>query len=329
MVGSESVSYCELDRVRERLLALEGLAHEPGDDPGEETFWRVFAEHPLCRAQERGRFDALKVSDFLSRRELHRLDLYGDYLRPCGSEYEIEVSIPSRLEHTKTFLFDSTRRDFAERERTLLNLLQPHLVQLYQHARLRRIATLALLDLHAGQCPEAGHGVLVAGRAGTIDAANENGLRLLDAYFPDATPTRVPQELLEWLNHRRLQMDTSHDPAPAPARLTVPGPSGTLTAQLARCEHTEVILLEEQAPASGEPPLTEREREVLALVEQGKRNAEIAEQLWVVPSTVRKHLENIYRKLEVNTRTAAVARFRQAPATRPGDEREPGPRGNA
>jgi hypothetical protein len=40
------------------------------------------------------------------------------------------VAIPSPLDHTKTFLFDDGRRDFTERDRALLNLLQPHLAQL-------------------------------------------------------------------------------------------------------------------------------------------------------------------------------------------------------
>ena len=55
--------------------------------------------------------------------------------------------------------------------------------------------------------------------------------------------------------------------------------------------------------------LTAREREVLTWVARGKTNAEIARLLWLAPSTVRKHLENVYAKLGVNTRTAAVARF--------------------
>lgn len=55
--------------------------------------------------------------------------------------------------------------------------------------------------------------------------------------------------------------------------------------------------------------LTKREREVLSWVALGKTNAEIAVILWLAPSTVRKHLENVYAKLSVRTRTAAVARF--------------------
>lgn len=55
--------------------------------------------------------------------------------------------------------------------------------------------------------------------------------------------------------------------------------------------------------------LTPREREVLAWVARGKTNAEIARLLWLAPGTVRKHLENVYAKLGVSTRTAAVAQF--------------------
>jgi DNA-binding CsgD family transcriptional regulator len=54
--------------------------------------------------------------------------------------------------------------------------------------------------------------------------------------------------------------------------------------------------------------LTEREAEILGWVARGKTNHEIAEVLVVSPHTVRKHLENVYAKLGVHTRTAAVAR---------------------
>jgi len=55
--------------------------------------------------------------------------------------------------------------------------------------------------------------------------------------------------------------------------------------------------------------LTPRERQILALVAHGKTNQEIAGILWITPNTVRKHLENVYPKLGVHTRTAAAVRF--------------------
>jgi DNA-binding NarL/FixJ family response regulator/signal transduction histidine kinase len=57
-------------------------------------------------------------------------------------------------------------------------------------------------------------------------------------------------------------------------------------------------------------PLTEREREVLALVASGARTRAIAEQLVVSEKTVKYHLTQIYQKLNVSGRTGAVARAR-------------------
>ena len=56
--------------------------------------------------------------------------------------------------------------------------------------------------------------------------------------------------------------------------------------------------------------LTPRERSVIDCVAEGFTNREIAETLVVAPSTVRKHLENIYEKLGVRSRTAALAKMR-------------------
>lgn len=52
--------------------------------------------------------------------------------------------------------------------------------------------------------------------------------------------------------------------------------------------------------------LTPREREIVELVAEGKTNAEIAAQLWVAPSTVKKHLEHVYAKIGVGRRAAAA-----------------------
>jgi DNA-binding CsgD family transcriptional regulator len=55
------------------------------------------------------------------------------------------------------------------------------------------------------------------------------------------------------------------------------------------------------------PDLTPRQWELLRLVASGRTNAEIALDLVVTKDTVRKHLENIFARLDVTTRTGAVA----------------------
>jgi DNA-binding NarL/FixJ family response regulator len=52
--------------------------------------------------------------------------------------------------------------------------------------------------------------------------------------------------------------------------------------------------------------LTEREVEILRALGEGRSNREIAKQLWLAEQTVKFHLTNIYRKLQVGSRTEAV-----------------------
>ncbi|MEY9933294.1 DNA-binding NarL/FixJ family response regulator [Catenulispora sp. GP43] len=56
------------------------------------------------------------------------------------------------------------------------------------------------------------------------------------------------------------------------------------------------------------PPLTPREREVLALVARGLANAEIGRELFISEATVKTHLVRVFGKLGVDDRTAAVTK---------------------
>lgn len=60
------------------------------------------------------------------------------------------------------------------------------------------------------------------------------------------------------------------------------------------------------------PKLTGRERQVLHLVDGGLGNTEIAHELFISVSTVRKHLEHIYDRTGVRTRGAAAALMRNS-----------------
>lgn len=62
-------------------------------------------------------------------------------------------------------------------------------------------------------------------------------------------------------------------------------------------------------PPPGLQSLTAREREILEGVSSGETNTQIAKRLWLSPYTVRAHLEHIFEKLNVKTRTEAAARL--------------------
>lgn len=71
-------------------------------------------------------------------------------------------------------------------------------------------------------------------------------------------------------------------------------------------EATEVLVQSAAQPVIPGHDLTERERDVLKLMVDGLQNAEIAQQLIISSSTVKYHIGNIYSKLGVENRVAAV-----------------------
>lgn len=88
-------------------------------------------------------------------------------------------------------------------------------------------------------------------------------------------------------------------------RLQVPAAAGGSPAQPAKTI---------SPPAGVDPliePLTVRELEVLRQIEQGLTNQQIAERMVVAASTVKTHINNIYAKLGVATRTQAVRRGKE------------------
>lgn len=66
------------------------------------------------------------------------------------------------------------------------------------------------------------------------------------------------------------------------------------------------------APPETFPELTDREREILALVARHETNPEIARRLRLTPKTVRNHVSNIFAKLRVADRAEAIIRAREA-----------------
>jgi DNA-binding CsgD family transcriptional regulator len=290
LVEADWVTYCELDRVRRRLLLNVQRSGEGGDEDPDDLFWEIVTnEHPVCVQHQRGVFAALKVSDFLTFRQLRQTQLYDLWFRPLDIDHEMSIPIPSPLWHTKTFLFDRARsRDFTERDRLVLDLLQPHLSRISHAARTRRLLRSTLAELERGIESDA-RGVIFLDVAGDVEFGSPSARRLLRDFFGAKTGARLPAEVLTWLESGSGSLVRRS----GPRELTV-----------RRSEHA-LVLRERQV----EVDLTKREREVLAWVARGKTNAEIARLLWLAPSTVRKHLENVYAKLGVSTRTAAVARF--------------------
>ena len=84
---------------------------------------------------------------------------------------------------------------------------------------------------------------------------------------------------------------------------------GTWTLEQAAVEagQPELAPADRASPSTGRRPgLTQREKEVLRLVAEGVTNHEIADRLIIGEATVKRHMDNVFAKLGVSSRTAAA-----------------------
>jgi len=132
LVPGEVVGYNEREVVSHRLLTGCEL---PSTDPPAEIGHAVSTfcgEYPLSMIRRRSDPRALKISDFISARELHRLNYYNRALRPLGIEHQIRLWLSAAPGIARYFYIGRRRTDgdFGERDRSLLELLRPFLVAL-------------------------------------------------------------------------------------------------------------------------------------------------------------------------------------------------------
>jgi DNA-binding CsgD family transcriptional regulator len=193
LVGCDSLSFTILGAAPGQVSVTR---YPDGTSwPGSETVFAAYVhEHPLVNHyRETGDAHPIMISDFLSRQDFQRLDLYGEYFRWIPVEYQIAFGLPVAGPEVIGIALNRAERDFTEDERDLLNVVRLPLMKALQRARQRQLADL-----------------------------------------------------------------------------------------------------------------TDREIRVLRLAALGRTNSAIARALDISPRTVAKHLEHIYRKLDVNSRTSAV-----------------------
>ncbi|MGH9441797.1 MAG: response regulator transcription factor [Thermoanaerobaculia bacterium] len=272
-------------------------------------------ESPMLAYYRRTRLAEVRVfSDFVTRPQLHRLPLYNEYYRHVDVEFQIIVPISLRHPPTREVGFALSRRriDFSASDRRLLELVQPHLIQASSNAlavdRLR--AARASLE---GAMETGGQGVIVLSPAGSILFSTRRTRSMLQDYFgADRPPAdRLPGTLDGWVR-RETAAAALEAGISAPRRpLVRERENRHLTIRLVRNGDERLLLLEERrndldAESLAPLGLTPRQSEVLAWVARGKTNDEIASIVGSRSATVAKHLERIYEKLGVETRTAAA-----------------------
>ena len=308
LVGCDHRSYNEIDVSKRRASFLTDPVLDLPD--GVSIFNRHLADHPLIAyhtATRDGR--PVKFSDFLSRARLHRLGLYGEFFRPIRVEHQIAFTLPTPASRIVGIALSRSRPDFSERDRTLLQLLRPHLARAYENAAAVSAVERQLALVREG-VDALGAGIVWIEPGGRVSVATRAARRQLDEYFGPSRGPRLPDALGRWV---REQESCPRD-VPAPrAPLLVEREGKQLIIRLISDPAGGLLLVEERrasldAEVLERWGLTRREAEIMTWVAQGKTDAAMATILGISPRTVAKHLEHIFEKLGVETRTAAAAR---------------------
>jgi DNA-binding CsgD family transcriptional regulator len=277
---------------------------------------RDFGTHPLFRYYlQTGDGRAQRLSQIMTRSQFRRHCTGDDFVRQLGAKYQMGMFFAPGPMTVTAVLLIRTQRDFSERERALLGTLYPHLVQAF-----RNIASLNRycqdLDELVRMLEGPISSVIVLAGNGRVKRWTEQARNWITQYcrtpFP-AEENRLPECFADWYRGQLAKVAREAPSAAPRDPLFVEKNGRQLTVQLIpdhlRDEH--LLLLNEKRRDSSwsslaERGLTPRESEVLAWVAKGKTNADVATILQMSARTVQKHLEHIYQKLGVETRTTAT-----------------------
>ncbi len=314
-IPSELTSYSEVNPRKQTAIWV--MEPAPSDLP---ELVRVFERHvrehpgvdPVGRAY--GGHD-LKLSDFLARSQHQRLGFYDEIHRLIGARHQLATELPTPPPLSISISLNRGETPFTERERLLLDMLRPHLAQAHRNAE-----AATELRKYLGSARQAveelNRGIIVLTVGGRVQWCTDHARRLVGEYFgPFRRTDRLPEELRRWVDRQRAAQlgDGAVSPIPEPLILERLGQRLVVRFVPDRAENRHLLLLEKQtlpfSPATLKAlGLTRREAEILVWIARGKTNNEIAGLLYISPRTVKKHLEHVYQKLGVESRTEAVAR---------------------
>jgi DNA-binding CsgD family transcriptional regulator len=317
VIPAAMTGLAELDLVKR---SVHWVMDRP--DAGLPNLARVLAAHidddPFVLYRKRtGTATAVRLSDLTTARAFEQTGLYREFYRPLHLRYSMACALRLGQRDLAALAVYRSGSDFSERDRLCLDLVRPHLVHLYRSAeamaRTRRDLALVTRGVEAE-----GNAFLIVGRDGRIRRATERAERWLTHYLgPAARPDYLPAGLQEWVQGHETARGRTGALPPVRRPFVVEREGWRLTVRLVSQSPDSILLLEEVATRLNPAALTRlglsaREAEVLAWAATGKTNPAIAALLYISSRTVQTHLERVYRKLGVQTRTAAAARALEA-----------------
>ena len=299
LVDCEWASYNELSGT----TPVAGTS-EPAIPTWAAAAWeRHSGENPLLQRFLRTRDGRpVRFSDVSHLAALRRLPIFEEFYLPLGIDRQIAFVLPSTPELTIAIALSRGGRDFGERDRELLELARPHLIQAYRAAELRERLIGTLSGLRSGLDAD-GTAVVVLDARGRVRFATVAARDLTEAALaaPLVEGSNPPPPFTAWLERGE-----------ASGSILIPGAGDALLARRVKSGDGTVVLLDRagrvlNAAALRQLGLSPREAEVLNGLARGGSTLSVAAELGIGQRTLAKHLQRIHGKLGVPGRAQAVA----------------------
>jgi DNA-binding CsgD family transcriptional regulator len=265
-----------------------------------EVFGELILQNPLAAYMaSTGDTRALRMSDFISSRKLHSLELYDVLYRHLDTEYQLAFTMPAATQLIGVTV-SRGRHDFSAGELDLFDELRGLVVGAYLNLHERARLDVVLRGLE--EVDEGLSAVALVEASGVLVPAHGRAERLLRELSHDESAIVA---LGDWARMQRRGVGTMH-------RFTLGTHAGELEARYVRGSPGNLdalalrLLPDCHAQALRVLGLTNRQADVLHLIWQGQANAQIALALGISEHTVRHHLEDIYKRLSVSSRAGAA-----------------------
>ncbi len=313
LIQAQAYTYNEMDHARGHAsYKLWPDDFTPMKD-AQEILGRFASQIPMHTHWESGNGQALKISDFLTPRAFKKREIYNEFYLPMRIPFTMGIALPVNPHCLVTIGSHRDGKDFTERERTALNMIQPHVLQAYANAQAvtHMQAELARLNHAIDRMPQ---GLVSVDARCAIQWATARGRELLADYFGRRRKShhRLPDLLVRWIRHNKSRLEHASE---RPGRITpmvIDHGSRQLHVRVIPEGDHYLLFLEEdctEIPAEqlAHLGLSPRETQILGWIVHGKSNAEIATILNLSVRTIHKHVEHVYLKLGVENRHAAIS----------------------
>jgi DNA-binding CsgD family transcriptional regulator len=312
LIPADVVTINEVDPEAGRMVYLAEPASFPAP-PGLDSLLAELAhQHPLIHHfLSTGDGSAHRISDFWNQKKFHASPIYQLVYRPMGVEYQMAVTLPAPRPIVVGIALSRGDADFSDRDLAVLNVLRPHLAQAWYNAK-DQGHLRSLLSAASDATADSGAGLIVLS-----DPPHEltpGALVSLYRFFgrpPTTSP--LPVRVDRWMASQQSRL-SGQGPLELlqPLRSEIDGRRVVLRYLPGESTHPGALLLREEQTRLERKSLdslglTAREAEIVDCVMRGESNAAIGKTLHVAPTTVKKHLDNIYVKLGVRGRGRLTA----------------------